>query len=145
MRYSEFPSTKKDLNIQNAINITQAGLIHFIETYEWNQLVQPVLPRSSKPIDPETIIQFSFIDDINVFASLIISSGLNANELAISLFQSIKYYSVSHLRLWLYGLVENHFFNFTGFRTVFKELTRKEQYQFRERANTIQQNEEREN
>ncbi len=141
LRYRELTALAES-EIPVKINITQAGLIHFIKSYEWNQLVEPVIPKSLKSTGQRRSIQFSFIDDIIVFANLNIADGLDANELAISLFHSIKYYSVYHLRLWLYELVENDFFNYTGFRTVFKELTSEEQYNFRKKANDIQQHEE---
>ena len=60
---------------------------------------------------------------------------LNLENIANVIYNSIPKYQVQHIRLWLYGYVNQNLYNYVGYRESFKELTFDEQDIFKKQAN----------
>jgi hypothetical protein len=126
LRYKNDNKNVKIDGVFDLIKITQNALIKFAVTYKWNGLLYPTENFEYQQIN-------SYLSDIDTF-NKIFSQNLDVPEIAQCIYESMEKYNEIHLRLWLYGHLDNTFYNFIGFRNSFKKLTSEEQKSFRVKA-----------
>lgn len=110
-------------------SITETGLISFIESNPWNEILKP------SKIDKSTTLNNYFLSDIEDFSNLQDYYKPDISKLANKIFDTMPKYNVEHLRLWLNNYVNDEKYDYVGFRTLFKELTLKEKKLFKDKGN----------
>lgn len=117
----------KDVKLQEAItSITEAKLIEFAREFQWNDLIVPVNEENA---------EYSFLKDIKTFIDKFDRNDIDLLQVSEAIYDSIEFYKVYHLRLWLFNYVAENRFDYIGYRESFKDLTYGEQEIFRIRGN----------
>lgn len=121
--------------ILNRSHITQGGLIEYIHTNPWNSLIQPT---QLTPILPLHEGDCYFLKDVSAFISTYnYEETIDITDLAIEIFESAPKFQELHIRLWLYGYVDDEYFNYVGFCENFKNLTPWERKKFKEKGENL--------
>ncbi len=105
------------------------GLTEYIKTNPWNDFIYPV---ASKEEEYKNIN--SFLSDVEIYLN---DNSIDISQLALEIFESMPKYNTHHIRLWLHNWVNNSKYDYVGFRLGFKELTKEEQKDFRERGEEL--------
>ncbi|AMM52429.1 hypothetical protein TH61_16255 [Rufibacter sp. DG15C] len=123
------------IQLLDVAQVTQQGLLDFATSFEWDTLITPTISPSENGFN-----SFSFLDEIEKFINENCVQELDLGELAVEIYNSIPRYEVHHLRLWLYGWVEQHYYDYVGFRSKFSQLQPEEKVDFKKQGedNTYQ-------
>lgn len=118
--------------IKDKINsITEDKLISFACFFGWNDLISPI-KNEMQPSKEEYIP--SFLEDVSRFIEKFDRTDIKLHNIGEAIYKSIPYYKVHHLRLWLFGYVNESEYSYIGYRECFKELSLTEQKVFRKRG-----------
>ena len=122
-------NTSKELilSLLEIADISQQGLINFTSNVPWNMLVSPT---NSEPKTDNIV----FLQDIQDYIDKFKITSINIYDLSVHIYHSLSKFQVHHIRLWLYGFVDDSLYDFVGFREVFKELTSDEQSIFKKKG-----------
>ena len=121
-----------DASLKEKINtITESKIIELARIFEWNELISPIkdLRRLSR-YNP------SFLEDIKRFIQKFSREDINPINIGEAIYDSLTFYKIHHLRLWLYGFVNENRCSYVGFRECFRELSPSEQKYFRNKLST---------
>jgi hypothetical protein len=113
------------INIANSI--TEDKIIEYVEINPWNEVI--------KPVNQDNQNEF-FIKDVMAFTHKFKRNDISVKTICEIIYDAIPYYSVDHLRLWLYSYVKDNRFSYVGYRGKFKELTFDEMKLFRDRGDS---------
>lgn len=115
-------------NIRKEIaSISEAKLIEFACNFQWNDLILPVYKEDA---------EHSFLKDVETFIKKFERDDIDLIQISEAIYDSVEFYKVYHLRLWLFEYVAENRHSYVGYRECFKELSHSEQIIFRKKLDS---------
>jgi len=127
LHYATDSNEELILSLIEIADITQESILDFVSNYPWNNLLNPTV------ITPENDSVY-FLQDIETYISKFNITNISTYDIGLLIFNSLPKYQVHHIRLWLYGYVDEELYDYIGFREIFKELTSDEQSIFKKKG-----------
>jgi len=108
-------------------SISEVKLIEFACDFQWNDLILPVYREDA---------EHSFLKDTESFIKKFERYDIGLIKISEAIYDSIEFYKVDHLRLWLFGYVTKNRYAYVGYKDSFNDLSHSEQTIFRKRGDS---------
>lgn len=108
-------------------SVTESKLIEFACNFQWNDLIVPIHKEDAKQ---------SFLKDVETFIAKFERDDIVVSQIGEAIYDSIEFYKAYHLRLWLFGYVDESKYAYVGYRDCFRELSHSEQILFRKKGDS---------
>ena len=118
--------SNKDESIKIKVKgIDQEKILEFVSNFEWNDLIKPINEEDEEP---------SFLTDIKLFNKKFDRKDIQLEDISEKIYDSLPFYKIHHLRLWLFSCVRDNRFDYVGYRECFRALSHEEQEMFRKKG-----------
>jgi len=122
------PTNPDILSLKSKIDLKTDNLKEFVSTFTWNNLVTP-----TQILTKNKSIRFYFLSDVSEYNRKY-NQSIDIQAIAESIYSNMPKYNANHLRLWLFGYLDDDFLDYFGFRQGFKDLTNIEKRLFKKKC-----------